>query len=109
MSDPMAFLLGAGAASAVLGALTVFVARAPYRRLARDKAILRAISEGHRFGLDIAKAAGRRSGSIHPSLSRLEASGLIVGDEWVPQENGRSRRAYRVTVAGAQSSLIAEP
>jgi len=40
-----------------------------------------------------------REGSLYPSLHKLEADGLIVG-EWEEKETGRKRRYYHLTKEG---------
>lgn len=40
-----------------------------------------------------------REGSMYPSLHKMEADGLIVG-EWEEKETGRKRRYYRITKKG---------
>lgn len=40
-----------------------------------------------------------REGSLYPSLHKLQADGLIVG-EWQEKESGRKRRYYQLTSKG---------
>jgi PadR family transcriptional regulator, regulatory protein PadR len=40
-----------------------------------------------------------RAGSLYPSLHKLQADGLIVG-EWEEKETGRKRRYYHITDKG---------
>src|SRR5262249_59101700 len=40
-----------------------------------------------------------REGSLYPSLHKLEADGLVVG-EWEEKETGRKRRYYHITKKG---------
>ena len=40
-----------------------------------------------------------REGSLYPSLHKMEADGLIVG-EWEEKETGRKRRYYHITKQG---------
>jgi PadR family transcriptional regulator, regulatory protein PadR len=59
---------------------------------------------GEHYGLEIAKAAGLASGSLYPTLARLEREGWVSSDwEQVSQrEAGRPRRRYyRLTADGA--------
>jgi PadR family transcriptional regulator PadR len=55
------------------------------------------------YGLELASAAGLKSGTLYPILSRLEAAGWIVGS-WEridPRAEGRRpRRYYRLTHSG---------
>lgn len=56
------------------------------------------------YGLEIAKEAGIKSGSLYPILDRLESAGWLVG-EWEsvdPTVEGRPRRRhYQLTSDGA--------
>lgn len=59
---------------------------------------------GEHYGLEIAKAAGLASGSLYPTLARLERDGWVTSDwEQVNQHDaGRPRRRYyRLTADGA--------
>jgi PadR family transcriptional regulator, regulatory protein PadR len=58
-----------------------------------------AIIEGLREGSD--GTFDLPTGTIYPALHRLERGGLIEGD-W-DTINGRRRRSYRLTPAGAQA------
>src|SRR5437879_12388334 len=40
-----------------------------------------------------------REGSLYPSLHKMQADGLIVG-EWEEKETGRKRRYYHITKKG---------
>jgi PadR family transcriptional regulator len=40
-----------------------------------------------------------REGSLYPSLHKLQAEGMIVG-EWEEKETGRKRRYYHITKKG---------
>jgi PadR family transcriptional regulator, regulatory protein PadR len=54
------------------------------------------------YGLKIAKAAGRPTGSVFPILARLEQMGWVVS-EWEsgdPAARGPRRRFYRLSGAG---------
>lgn len=66
--------------------------------------LLRAISRGFRYGLDIMEATGLPSGTVYPTLTRLEARGFILG-KWEAQadanrEKRPRRRYYRLTPSG---------
>ena len=55
------------------------------------------------YGLELAKAAGLKSGTLYPILSRLEGAGWIVGSwERIDRhaEGRRPRRYYRLTASG---------
>lgn len=66
--------------------------------------LLRAISRGYRYGLDIMEVTGLPSGTVYPTLTRLEGRGLITG-QWESQavadrEKRPRRRYYKLTGAG---------
>jgi DNA-binding PadR family transcriptional regulator len=68
-------------------------------------AILKAIQDGHRFGLDVMDATSLPSGTVYPTLARMEAR-AYVESEWEDTEaakaDGRPRRRYyRLTADGA--------
>jgi PadR family transcriptional regulator PadR len=68
-------------------------------------AILKATQEGHRFGLDMMETTGLPSGTVYPTLARMEER-AYVESEWEDardaKEAGRPRRRYyRVTAEGA--------
>ena len=59
------------------------------------------------YGLEIGKAAGLASGTVHPILARLEALGWVESrwEEVDPRAASRpARRYYRLTPTGAQSA-----
>jgi PadR family transcriptional regulator, regulatory protein PadR len=64
-------------------------------------AILHAIAGGSRFGFDIMAATGLTSGTVYPSLDRLERLGLLRShweDEKAAHAEGRPpRRYFRLT------------
>jgi DNA-binding PadR family transcriptional regulator len=68
-------------------------------------AILHAIASGSRFGFDIMAATGLTSGTVYPSLDRLEGLGLLAShweDEQAAHAEGRpARRYFRLTARGA--------
>jgi predicted ArsR family transcriptional regulator len=59
-----------------------------------------------RWGRDIARETGLKSGSLHPILARLEQAGLIESyweDPAAHEDTGRPRRRYyRFAPGGAQ-------
>jgi PadR family transcriptional regulator PadR len=70
-------------------------------------AILKATQEGHRFGLDIMDATGLPSGTVYPTLARMEAR-AFVESEWEDEREasaaGRPRRRYySLTAEGARA------
>ncbi len=59
------------------------------------------------YGLEIGKAAGLASGTVHPILARLEALGWVESrwEEIDPRAASRPpRRYYRLTPTGAQAA-----
>lgn len=69
--------------------------------------ILSLLTRASMYGYEIAATVHRetdgaftwREGSLYPSLHKLQADGLIVG-EWEEKETGRRRRYYRITAKG---------
>ena len=80
-------------------------------------AILKSTQDGHRFGLDIMDATGLPSGTVYPTLARMEARGYVES-EWEDEAGafaaGRPRRRYyRLADAGlaaarAEAARLAE-
>jgi DNA-binding PadR family transcriptional regulator len=68
-------------------------------------AILHAVALGSRFGFDIMAATGLTSGTVYPTLDRLEHNGLLKSrweDEALAHAEGRpARRYFHLTAAGA--------
>ena len=66
--------------------------------------ILLAIQRGTRYGFDIIERTGLPSGTVYPTLGRLQERGYLAGkweDRKTATEEGRPRRRYyRVTPAG---------
>ena len=70
-------------------------------------AVLKAVSDGVRYGFDIMDAASLPSGTVYPILGRLEEGGY-VRSRWEPaeiaQKNRRPpRRYYEITSAGTRA------
>lgn len=70
-------------------------------------AILRAITDGHAYGLDIVENTGLASGTVYVALGRLQKRGFLRAS-WEPQaiaeREGRPRRRYyELTPAGTQA------
>ena len=69
--------------------------------------ILSLLTRSSMYGYEIAATVHRdtdgaftwREGSLYPSLHKLQADGLIVG-EWEEKESGRKRRYYHITDKG---------
>ena len=68
-------------------------------------AILRAIADGAVYGLDVMDRTELPSGTVYPTLGRLEKRGYVSArweDEAVARREGRPRRRYyRLTADGA--------
>jgi DNA-binding PadR family transcriptional regulator len=67
-------------------------------------AILRAIDEDRRYGLDIIDATGLATGTVYVTLGRLQKRGFVTTsweDQRVADREGRPRRRYyRLTPHG---------
>jgi PadR family transcriptional regulator, regulatory protein PadR len=72
--------------------------------------VLRAFLEdlpAPRYGYDLMRAAGVKSGTLYPLLGRLEEDGLVSSGWAVPQMAGqRPRRYYRLTGEGATVARV---
>lgn len=70
-------------------------------------AVLHAVASGHAFGFEIIEATGLTSGTVYPTLDRLEELGLLRSqweDEQAARREGRpARRNFTVTQAGARA------
>ncbi len=68
-------------------------------------AILHAVAGGQQFGFDIIDATGLTSGTVYPTLDRLEAQGYLRSkweNEAAAHREGRpARRYFTLTAAGA--------
>src|SRR3982750_3826193 len=79
-----------------------------FRMTLQTQLVLRAMLERptHEFyGLEICKASGLASGTIHPILSRLEQAGWLTSrwEDIDPHEEGRPRRRfYSLSPEGAE-------
>ncbi len=71
-------------------------------------AILHAVASGNSFGFDIIDATGLTSGTVYPTLERLEADGL-VRSRWEnaadAHRDGRPARRYFALTARGQDAL----
>ena len=67
--------------------------------------ILHAVADGSRFGFDIMSATGLTSGTVYPTLDRLEQLGLLRSrweEEAIAHGEGRpARRYFNLTRTGA--------
>ena len=70
-------------------------------------AVLHAVASGHSFGFDIIDATGLTSGTVYPTLDRLEELGLLrsqwEGEDAAQREGRPPRRNFAVTAAGARA------
>lgn len=69
-------------------------------------AILHAVASGHQFGFDVIEATGLTSGTVYPTLERLEAGGLLRSkweSEAEAHRDGRpARRYFALTARGSE-------
>ena len=70
--------------------------------------ILNAIRDGHAYGLDIVASTGLPSGTVYPTLGRLEKGGLVRAS-WEDQRQaageGRPRRRYYELTGPGRAAL----
>lgn len=60
-----------------------------------------------RYGYDLMKAAGLKSGTLYPMLGRLEADGLVTSAWETPQRDGqRPRKYYQLTGEGIRVARL---
>jgi DNA-binding PadR family transcriptional regulator len=60
-----------------------------------------------RYGYDLMKAAGLKSGTLYPLLGRLEGEKLVTSAWETPQQDGqRPRKYYRLTAEGAEAARL---
>ena len=68
-------------------------------------AVLHAVADGNRFGFDIMDATGLTSGTVYPTLDKLESIGYLTSrweDARVAHRDKRPpRRYFDLTAAGA--------
>jgi PadR family transcriptional regulator PadR len=75
-----------------------------------ELAILAALWDGRRYGLEILRRLESDSdlivseGTVYPLLSRLKALGL-VRSEWVESDAGHPRKYYALTAAGKRRAV----
>lgn len=73
--------------------------------------ILKALSLGYRFGLDVMDVTGLPSGTVYPALRRLERD-AYVASTWESEEDATAkqrpaRRYYEVTRLGKAAAQAA--
>ena len=62
-----------------------------------------------RYGLEIARATGHKSGSLDPLLIRCDERGLVESQWLEPSEPGRPpRHAYRITPMGRMALEVGQ-
>ena len=60
-----------------------------------------------RYGYDLMKAAGLKSGTLYPMLSRLEHRELVTSGWETPRHEGeRPRKYYRLTGEGIRAARL---
>lgn len=69
--------------------------------------VLQAIASGYRYGFDVMDVTGLPSGTVYPSLRKLEAAGLLKS-KWESERSARkeqrpARRYYVITGTGADA------
>jgi DNA-binding PadR family transcriptional regulator len=69
--------------------------------------VLQAISDGVRYGFDIADRTGLQTGTVYPALRRLESLGYVRSN-WESEKIARreqrpARRYYEITRSGSQA------
>ena len=73
-------------------------------------AILHAVASGQQFGFDIIEATGLTSGTVYPTLERLESQGYLRSkweNEADAHREGRPARRYFTLTAAGVSALRA--
>ena len=73
--------------------------------------VLQAIADGVRYGFDIADRTGLQTGTVYPSLRRLESLGF-VRSSWESEKIARreqrpARRYYEITRLGTEALDVA--
>jgi PadR family transcriptional regulator, regulatory protein PadR len=72
--------------------------------------VLHAIADGNRFGFDIIDATGLTSGSVYPTLDKLESLGYLTSrweDARVARRDKRPPRRYFDLTAQGATTLAA--
>ena len=74
-------------------------------------AVLHAVAAGNRFGFDIIDATGLTSGSVYPTLDKLESLGYLTS-HWedaraAHRDKRPPRRYFDLTAAGATALAAA--
>lgn len=70
-------------------------------------AVLRAVATGRAYGFDVIDATGLPSGTVYPTLGRLERDGYVRSSWERPatahERKRPPRRYYRVTASGVRA------
>jgi DNA-binding PadR family transcriptional regulator len=72
--------------------------------------VLHAIADGNRFGFDIIDATGLTSGSVYPTLDKLESLGYLTShweDANIARRDKRPPRRYFDLTAEGAAALVA--
>ena len=73
--------------------------------------VLQAISDGVRYGFDIADRTGLQTGTVYPALRRLESLGFVrsswENDKIARREQRPARRYYEITREGGDALAVA--
>ena len=73
--------------------------------------VLDAIADGVRYGFDIADRTGLQTGTVYPSLRRLESLGFVrsswENEKIARREQRPARRYYEITRAGTDALAVA--
>ena len=69
--------------------------------------VLQAVAGGYQYGFDIIDQTGLPSGTVYPSLGRLERDGLLKS-AWESEQDAHAdgrpaRRYYKLTAAGVKA------
>lgn len=71
--------------------------------------VLHALARGHRYGFDLISETGLTSGSVYPTLDRLEREGLVRSqweDASVAHEEKRPPRKYYEITDHGKTELV---
>lgn len=73
--------------------------------------VLHAIANGVKYGFDIADRTGLQTGTVYPSLRRLESLGFVRSrwedEKAAHREQRPARRYYEITAAGTAALEVA--